>query len=669
LKPKALLFAVLCWLSFTWKGQAFIQHFPDKTEFLQATGATSSTGVLPDIGVATTPRVLGSIIVTLASGATQLQVGGTSQQTDRIEGAEISVVGKMNLNLMPDEPIYAFGFHFVEPEADPLGSGQTFVDSTFDITLKNGSTVVGRFQFNPPNDTNWFLGLSSTRQITNVELRETTGGNDWEFIGEIYTSTSPSTVTVPETGDMPAVFTDFDATIKAYLDDACYPGFTAAVTYDGRLLYRRSYGWTDYAHSTPLHYNSSMKLGSVSKPLTATLIKNLIRAGQLSGSQKMVDLLQLTPPEGMEWVSGFTDITVDHLLAHEAGVQGAKPDENTVGDLLNLGRPATFIEVLSWLGTQPLLFTPGTDKIYSNFGYGVLGATSEVITGQRYEKSVTEMIGNPLGAYTIRSPSDEPYTTPPPPGVVLATTYINNNAAGGMAASAPDYCRFMRAFRMTGVPKVSATPGGSFFYTFFGSVDGAVTMARQRQTGGHALEWVIFFNDRGYGNISVLNISSATPLLAISSFPSGDMHPYLNWKLGWFWDSSLGVLKPGAGDTEDSDNDGMPTLIEYGFGRFPNKVDGTPNVFNLGSSGRTVEFVRSPARVDVAYDVEISDDLVNWTKVAGSVGGATAESVNPDEWSVTETASGADQRVTVTDLSTAPRGRFYRLRLVPYAGD
>ncbi len=566
---------------------------------------------------------------------------------------------------MPDEPVYAFGFHFVEPETDPVGSGQTFVDSTFDITLKNGSTVVGRFQFNPPNDTNWFLGLSSTKQFTNVELRETTGGDDWEFIGEMFVSTTPSTVTIPETGDVPSVFAGFDAAIKAYLDDACYPGITAAVTYDGRLLYRRSYGWTDYARSAPLHYNTPMKLGSVSKPLTITLIKNLIRAGQLTGSQKMVDLLQLTPPAGMTWVPGFTDITVDHLMGHQAGFQRYKPDEYEVGELLDLGRPANFIEVLSWLGTQPLLFTPGADSIYSNFGYGVLGAISEVITGQRYEKSVTEMIGNPLGAYTIRSPSEEPYTTPPPSGVILATTYINNNAAGGMASSAPDYCRFMRAFRMTGVPKASATPGGGFFYTFYGSVDEAATVARQRQTGGHALEWVIFCNDRGYSDISVLDNNAATPLLAISTFPSGDLHPYLNWKLGWFWNNTLGVLKPGAGDTEDSDNDGIPTLIEYAFGRFPNAADGTQKVFQQGAGERTIEFVRSPARVDVAYDIEYSTDLIHWTKIAGSVGGAEAQSVNPTEWDVNETVQGADRKVTVTDLNTASGGRFYRLRLVP----
>lgn len=652
-------------------GWSIVNHYTDRDTFIAVTAAASATGTLPNSGPVSSPSTLGSVTVALASGATQLHVGGLAQQSPRISGAEISVIGTMNLNLQFPTPVQAVGFDFAEPATDPLGVGQTFSESTFEATLKDGATRVGRFQFNAPNDTAWFLGLVSTRVFNSLELREIIGGPDNEFIGEIFTSSTPGTVILPESGGNEAAFAAFDASLIAYLEESCFPGISAAATYDGRLVYRRSYGWSDYLHTAPLHYSSPMGIGSCSKPLTVTVVRNLIRAGQLLGTQKIVDLLGITPPSGMVWSAGFADITVDHLIAQTSGIQRYKPDANDVGNILGLGRPATFAEVLSWYGTQPLLFLPGAGNSYSNFGYGVLGAIVEVVTGQRYEKVTTETMAAPLGAYTIRGSSEEPYTTPVPPGVLAATMYLNNDAAGGMRASAPDYCRFMRAYRMTGVPKASATPGGTFFYTFYGSVDDVYAVARQRQTGGHALEWVVFTNDRGYQSAGYLDTSTAASLLAISSFPTHDYFPYLNWKMGWFWNSGLGRFNAGAGDTEDVDKDGLVTAIEYAYGTLPRTSNAVPpGLVTLpnADSGSTVEFRRTAARLDVAYELEYSEDLqsVAWETIVRSTEGQPAVPLDPSRWTVTEVPVGGDHRVVVGDLSAPSPGKgFFRIRIVP----
>lgn len=642
---------------------AFIQRHNDEAAFIAATQATSATGPLPESGAVATPLLLGDVELNLAAGATALHVGGSTQQTTLLSGAEISVEGTFNLDLEMAAPVWALGFSFAEPAID-VGPGQSYVDSEFEITLRDASAVVGRFRFNAADDAASFIGVSSSRPFSFVGIREITGGGDWEFIGEILTSSVATAIEVPESGEVPLVLEAFDAELRAYLDESAYPGLTAAVTYDGRLIYRRSIGWTDAYLDTPLHFNSPMALASLTKPLTETLVRNQFRAGLLTPNQRMTDVLQLTPILGMPWVAGFTDITISHLLDHRSGLQRTRPDNVTVGNLLGLGRPATFAEVLSWAGTQPLLFVPGAGNSYSNFGYNVLGAISEVATGLRYERAVTETLGEPLGAFTIRSPSEEPYLADVPAGVIPATIYNSNDAAGSMLASAPDYCRFLRAFRLTGAPKSSATPAGNFFFSFTGSVDEALTFARQRHTGGHALEWVIFCNDRGYTNSAALDNRTAPHLLAITQFPDIDLHPYLNWKMERFWDSGLGVLEAGAADEEDIDSDGLKTLEEYAFQRDPLLAEGSsPFGVTIGNDNLpVVGFPRVPAHVDLSYVLEHSVDLLGWNGIAESHNGGALVPLDDEQWTVIETAGSTSNDIEVRPSAPANAG-FFRLRL------
>lgn len=649
--------------------RAVYNHYTDRAAFLTATGAISATGALPDAGVLASPQTVGGVTITRASGATQLHIGGAGQETARIAGPEISVVGSTNLNFTFAAPVHGVGFEIVEPQNDPLGAGQTFVDSTFGITLKNGTTNVAYFFFNPANDTTAFIGLVSTLPFNTVELREVTGGPDFEFIGEILTSADAAPVTLAVSGEDLPEFAAFDAALRAYLDESCFPGITAAATWDGRLIYRRSYGWTDYTHTTPLHYSTPMGLGSCTKPITTTLLRNLIRGGQLADTDRMVDVLGLTPPPGMEWVPGFSEILIGHLNVHSGGIPRYKPDNDAVGALLGLGRPANFAELISWQGTQPLLFAPGTGTSYSNFGFGILGAVIEKITGDRYEKAVTERLGGPLGAYTIRGPTDEPYLTPTPPGVLPATLYLNNSAAGGMLASAPDYCRYMRAFRMTGVPKATATPGGGFFYTFYGSVDDVFAVARQRQSGGHALEWVVFTNDRGYSSVNYLDDSTEAGIINIPAFPTHDFFPYLNWKLGWYWNPAIGVMHPGAGDTDDADHDGLPVILEYAAGRFPKTADLQPPfvTFSQPVAGGAVEFRRHPLRNDITTELQHSTDLFGWVPIARTQNGTPTVSLDATRWSVSEEPVGVngELRIRVSELGVPGAKGFFRVRVAP----
>jgi hypothetical protein len=207
----------------------------------------------------------------------------------------------------------------------------------------------------------------------------------------------------------------------------------------------------------------------------------------------------------------------------------------------------------------------------------------------------------------------------------------------------------------------SATPAGSFFFTFTGSIDEAQTLARQRHTGGHALEWVIFCNDRGY---SGLDNRTAPHLLAITQFPEIDLHPYLNWKMERFWNSTLGVLRDGAADDQDIDADGIPTLAEYAYQKNPLLADGpSPFGVSIAADGLpAVAFPRVSGHVDIGYEVEHSTDLHGWQTIAESHGGNPAVPLDPVHWTVNETPQPTATQVEVKPTSPAASG-FFRLRL------
>lgn len=178
--------------------------FSDKTAFLAATGATSASGSLPDIGfIADGSETVGSITFNQA-GSHSLFIGttgtGVGDWTTSLPGNEIAINDTEDLNLSTATPVFALGFEFAEPSLGGSGTGSCFVanciDSTFTVTLKAGISTVGSFQFNVQDDIAGFVGVWSDVAFNGIEVRETSGGIDDEFYGHVF-SGSVAPVPVP----------------------------------------------------------------------------------------------------------------------------------------------------------------------------------------------------------------------------------------------------------------------------------------------------------------------------------------------------------------------------------------------------------------------------------------------------------------------------------------
>ena len=178
--------------------------FDDKAAFLAATGATSATGPLPDLGGPFSSRTVGSVTFSGASffiGAAGV-AGVPGDWYSLLPGNDIAINDVENIDVDFSSPVFSMGFDFAEPDTTipvPYGNqGNPFgIDSTFMVTLKLGGALVDTFSFNAPDDVVSFVGVWTDSAFDRAEIREIVGGIDDEYFGEFYSGTRPASP-IPE---------------------------------------------------------------------------------------------------------------------------------------------------------------------------------------------------------------------------------------------------------------------------------------------------------------------------------------------------------------------------------------------------------------------------------------------------------------------------------------
>lgn len=172
---------------------AAIITFADKTLFLSQTSATDATGAMPASGGPYDGLSVGSV----SFYAERFFV---DNYTTYLSGNEIGVswgAGEFSspytdgLDATFDSLVYSAGFDFVEPSVgggglDACGNA-TCVDSTYQVTLINGATIIDSFMFNAADDTAAFIGVWSDALFDKLEIREIVGDDDNELYGQFYT--------------------------------------------------------------------------------------------------------------------------------------------------------------------------------------------------------------------------------------------------------------------------------------------------------------------------------------------------------------------------------------------------------------------------------------------------------------------------------------------------
>jgi len=193
-----------------------------------------------------------------------------------------------------------------------------------------------------------------------------------------------------------------------FIADHHVPGAALAVARDGELVYSRGFGWADLASKEPVQTDALFRIASISKPITAVAVLQLVEAGDLSLDENpfvrigLGDELQV---EGRD--ERLREITVRHLLSHRGGWDREVSFDpmfqaRRIREALDLPGPPETGDIIRFMLGAPLDFNPGEGYAYSNFGYCVLGRVIEAVTGEPYDQAVRARVLAPLGIEDMR---------------------------------------------------------------------------------------------------------------------------------------------------------------------------------------------------------------------------------------------------------------------------
>ena len=218
---------------------------------------------------------------------------------------------------------------------------------------------------------------------------------------------------IPQTGELGRSWTPLNELMRKTLQDNNIPGATLAVAHHGKLLYERGFGYSDIGQAAAMTPNVTMRIASVSKPITAVAALMLIEQGKLELDKPVLDYLAAHPFEHyrtehvVEADERWKQVTVRHLLQHSGGMDRDK-SRDTMFQLIDITRTqklnhlARIPDVVRYQLTQPLDFDPGSAHVYSNVGYCLLGRVVEAVTGKPYEAFIQESILKPAGMIQTR---------------------------------------------------------------------------------------------------------------------------------------------------------------------------------------------------------------------------------------------------------------------------
>ena len=225
--------------------------------------------------------------------------------------------------------------------------------------------------------------------------------------------------------------------VQHLIKDARIPGLAITAAVDGKVVWSAGYGMADVEHRIPTTAETRMRIGSISKSMTAAAVASAAQMGVIDLDKSVRDYLPEIPAE-------YAPITLKELGGHLSGIRSYR----SASEQMVCRHYDTVTEALAIFIDDPLENPPGTKFLYTSYGFVLLSAAAERATHMTFDEFMSTYLWTPLKMHRtgfddlskIIADRARQYQRNPE-GELLNAAFSDDSykkAASGMLSTAPD---------------------------------------------------------------------------------------------------------------------------------------------------------------------------------------------------------------------------------------
>lgn len=217
------------------------------------------------------------------------------------------------------------------------------------------------------------------------------------------------------------------AQVERLVRDAAIPSAAIAVTVGDRIVWLDSFG-------ASVRTDTRFRIGSVTKVVTAAALMRLADSGKVK-LDAPVSLYLPDFPNGQ--------ITLRQLAGHLAGIR-----HYSRAEFINRAHYESATASLARFANDPLVAAPGEKYAYSSYGFNVIGAVIERVTGQRFDAALRDLVFQPLNMRDTslsETPNAAQWYVKANDGTISVAPEVDLSdrwPSGGIVSTARDLARF-----------------------------------------------------------------------------------------------------------------------------------------------------------------------------------------------------------------------------------
>lgn len=174
---------------------------------------------------------------------------------------------------------------------------------------------------------------------------------------------------------------------EAFRENYNIPGMQLSISERKKNLFSGGFGYSDIENNEKVTSQTRFRIASVTKPMTATAIIKL-------ASEEKIDL----DADVRKYVPAFPKkkhtLTTRQLAGHLGGIRDYY--EISIDEVIGNPHFENATEAIKVFKNDTLMYKPGDAYLYSSFGYNLIGAAIEGVSGQTYLEYMQEHIWKPL---------------------------------------------------------------------------------------------------------------------------------------------------------------------------------------------------------------------------------------------------------------------------------